>query len=60
MNLPIIIAIPATILFFAGWILAKIVKDWWAMKNEPPREVNEAERPAIIKPHRRFYKGKGL
>jgi hypothetical protein len=33
--------------------------EWWQMKNDQIREVNEAERPAIVKP-KRFYKGKGL
>ena len=60
MSIPVIIAIPVTIIVFIGYILYNIIKEWWTMKNEPPREVNEAERPHIVKPHRRMYRGKAL
>ena len=56
--MPIIIAIPIAIVFFTVVVLYHIVKEWWQFKNQP-RQVNESERPAIIKP-KRFYKGKGL
>jgi hypothetical protein len=59
MTMPIIIAIPLAFIFFTGVVLYHIVKEWWAFKQQPPRQVNESERPAIIKP-KRFYKGKGL
>jgi hypothetical protein len=59
MSLPIIIAIPIAIVFFTVVVLYHIVKEWWAFKQQPPRQVNESERPAIVKP-KRFYKGKGL
>lgn len=60
MELPIIIAIPVVIIFTVCWIIAKIIREWWKMKHDQPRYVNEAERPALIKPKRRMYKGKGL
>jgi hypothetical protein len=59
MSMPIIIAIPLAFIFFTVLVLYHIVKEWWAYKNEPPHQVNESERPAIVKP-KRFYKGKGL
>lgn len=30
------------------------------MKNDQPRYVNEAERPHVVKPKRRMYRGKAL
>jgi hypothetical protein len=59
MSMPIIIAIPLAVVFFLGVAMYHIIKEWWAFKQQPPRQVNESERPAIIKP-KRFYKGKGL
>jgi hypothetical protein len=59
MSMPIIIAIPLAVIFFLGVAMYHIIKEWWAFKNQPPRQVNESERPAIVKP-KRFYKGKGL
>jgi hypothetical protein len=47
------------VIYFALVILFNIIREWWKMKNEQMREVNEAERAAIVKP-KRFYKGKGL
>jgi len=41
------------------WVLFNIIREWWQMKNDQIREVNESERPHIVKP-KRFYKGKGL
>ena len=58
--MPIIIAMPVTILVFAIWFGYQIFREWRMFRNEPPKEVNEAERPALVKPHRRMYKGKGL
>lgn len=58
MTMPIIIAIPIAIVFFTLVVLYHIVKEWWAFKNQP-RQVNESERPAIVKP-KRFYKGKAI
>ena len=57
MELPIIIAIPVAIVYFMLWVLFNIIREWWKMKNEQPRIVNEAERPAIVKP-RKMYRGK--
>ena len=59
MSMPIIIAIPLAVVFFLGVAMYHIIKEWWAFKQQPPRQVNESERPAIVKP-KRFYKGKGL
>jgi len=59
MSMPIIIAIPIAFVFFLGVAMYHIIKEWWAFKQQPPRQVNESERPAIVKP-KRFYKGKGL
>ena len=57
--MPIIIAVIIGVIYFALVILLHIIREWWQMKNDQPRIVNEAERPAIVKP-KRFYKGKGL
>ena len=57
--MPIIIAVIIGVIYFALVILLHIIREWWQMKNDQMREVNEAERPAIVKP-KRFYKGKGL
>jgi hypothetical protein len=59
MSMPIIYVIPIAIVFFIGVVMYHIIKEWWAFKKQPPRQVNESERPAIVKP-KRFYKGKGL
>jgi hypothetical protein len=59
MEMPIIIAVIIGVVYFAFVILLHIIREWWQMKNDQPRIVNEAERPAIVKP-KRFYKGKGL
>jgi hypothetical protein len=59
MEMPIIIAVIIGVIYFALVILLHIIREWWQMKNDQIREVNEAERPAIVKP-KRFYKGKGL
>ena len=57
--MPIIIAVIIGVVYFAFVILLHIIREWWQMKNDQIREVNEAERPTIVKP-KRFYKGKGL
>ena len=57
--MPIILAVIIGVIYFALVILAHIIREWWEMKNDQMREVNEAERPHIVKP-KRFYKGKGL
>ena len=59
MEIPVIIAVVIGVIYFALVILLHIIREWWQMKNDQIREVNEAERPAIVKP-KRFYKGKGL
>jgi hypothetical protein len=59
MKIPIIIAAIIGVIYLALVILFNIIREWWQMKNDQIREVNEAERPAIVKP-KRFYKGKGL
>ena len=59
MTMPIIIAVIIGVIYFALVILFNIIREWWQMKTKQPRIVNEAERPAIVKP-KRFYKGKGL
>ena len=59
MEMPIIIAVIIGVIYFALVILLHIIREWWQMKTKQPRIVNEAERPAIVKP-KRFYKGKGL
>ena len=59
MEMPIIIAVIIGVVYFALVILLHIIREWWQMKNDQMIEVNEAERPAIVKP-KRFYKGKGL
>jgi len=59
MEMPIIIAVIIGVIYFALVILFHIIREWWQMKNDQMREVNESERPHIVKP-KRFYKGKGL
>ena len=59
MEIPVIIAVVIGVVYFAFVILLHIIREWWQMKNDQIRGVNEAERPAIVKP-KRFYKGKGL
>jgi uncharacterized membrane protein YcaP (DUF421 family) len=54
MEIPVIIAVVIGVIYFALVILLHIIREWWQMKNDQIREVNEAERPAIVK---RFYKG---
>lgn len=48
-----------TVIYTIIYILICIIREWWKMKNDQPRYVNESERPHIVKP-KRFYKGKGL
>ena len=60
MEIPVIIAVVIGVVYFALVILLHIIREWWQMKNDQMREVNEAERPAIIKPKRRMYRGKAL
>ena len=57
MEMPIIIAVIIGVIYFALVILFNIIREWWQMKNDQMREVNEAERPAIVKP-RKMYRGK--
>jgi hypothetical protein len=62
MEMPVIIAIIIGVIYFASVILFNIIREWWRFKkqaNQALNQVNEAERPALIKP-KRFYKGKGL
>jgi hypothetical protein len=59
MEIPVIIAVIIGVIYFALVILFNIIREWWKMKTQQPIIVNEAERPAIVKP-KRFYKGKGL
>jgi hypothetical protein len=56
MEIPVIIAVVIGVIYFALVILLHIIREWWQMKNDQIREVNEAERPAIVKPN--VYKGK--
>ena len=60
--MPIIIAVIIGVIYFTLVILFNIIREWWRFKkqaNQALNQVNEAERPALIKP-KRFYKGKGL
>jgi hypothetical protein len=62
MEMPIIIAVIIGVIYFTLVILFNIIREWWRFKkqaNQALNQVNEAERPALIKP-KRFYKGKGL
>ena len=62
MSIPIIIAVIVGVIYTIGYILVCIIREWWRFKNqenESCKQVNESERPAIVKP-KRFYKGKGL
>jgi hypothetical protein len=62
MEMPVIIAVIIGVIYFTLVILFKIIREWWRFKkqeNESCKQVNEAERPAIVKP-KRFYKGTGL
>ena len=62
MEMPIIIAVIIGVIYFALVILFNIIREWWRFKkqeNDSFKQVNESERPAIVKP-KRFYKGKGL
>ena len=58
MQLPIIIAVIVGVIYTIGYILVCIIREWWKMKNDQPRYVNEAERPHVVKPKRRMYRGK--
>jgi uncharacterized membrane protein YcaP (DUF421 family) len=55
MEMPIIIAVIIGVIYFALVILLHIIREWWQMKNDQIREVNEAERPAIVKPKPKGY-----
>jgi len=60
--MPIIIAVIVGVIYTIAYILVCIIREWWRFKNqenESCKQVNESERPAIVKP-KRFYKGKGL
>lgn len=60
MEIPIIIAIPIAIVYFMLWVLFNIIREWWKFKKQDKgvyKQVNESERPAIIKP-KRFYRGR--
>jgi hypothetical protein len=62
MQMPIIIAVIIGVMYFTLVILFNIIREWWRFKkqeNQSCKQVNESERPAIVKP-KRFYKGKGL
>jgi hypothetical protein len=62
MEMPVIIAVIIGVIYFTLVILFNIIREWWRFKkqeNQSLNQVNEAERPALIKP-KRFYKGKGL
>jgi hypothetical protein len=62
MQMPVIIAVIIGVIYFASVILFNIIREWWRFKkqaNQALNQVNESERPAIVKP-KRFYKGKGL
>ena len=60
MELPIIIAVIVGVIYTIGYILVCIIREWWKMKNDQSRYVNEAERPHIVQPKRRMYRGKAL
>ena len=60
MELPIIIAVIVGVIYTIAYILVCIIREWWKFKKQDKgvyKQVNEAERPAIIKP-KRFYRGK--
>jgi len=60
MELPIIIAVIVGVIYTITYILVCIIREWWKFKKQDKgvyKQVNEAERPAIIKP-KRFYRGK--
>ena len=60
MQLPIIIAVIVGVIYTIAYILVCIIREWWKFKKQDKgiyKQVNEAERPAIIKP-KRFYRGK--
>ena len=61
MELPIIIAVIVGVIYTIAYILVCIIREWWKFKKQDKgvyKQVNEAERPAIIKPKRRMYRGK--
>ncbi len=58
--MPVIIAVIIGVIYFTLVILFNIIREWWRFKKQDKgvyKQVNEAERPAIIKP-KRFYRGK--
>jgi len=60
MEMPIIIAVIVGVIYTIAYILVCIIREWWKIKKQDKgvyKQVNEAERPAIIKP-KRFYRGK--
>ena len=60
MELPIIIAVIVGVIYTIAYILVCIIREWWKFKKQDKgvyKQVNEAERPAIIKP-KRFYRGR--
>jgi hypothetical protein len=58
MEIPVIIAVIIGVIYFALVVLLHIIREWWQMKNDQIREVNEAERPAIVPNLNAFIKAK--